>query len=359
MRKIFILNGGSQDDLIALIYLASRPDIKIVGIAVENTGAAHGFEGTKNIAALCNFLGLPSMPIAYSLGQQPISKPYLPFPNYFRQMADNILHNKLDPIYFNNFNNNPNAIELLYITMAQSLEKITILVTGPLTNLAQFFILYPNLVHKIERIVIMGGALNVPGNIQELDPNSVNTQAEWNILADPQAADIIFNSGMDTTLVPLDATNQVPITKSFYQTLSESQNQYVKLIFSLYKNLHDSMGDYVFFNTVFLRSPLAALLLTHPPMARYEALPVCVDIPSGKTHKTYEILRPIQVATKIVEPHAVLTFLQDSITSIHMPIDATQGFQKVLSFKEPQPQRIHAKIPIEKSKPRIRSNTFS
>jgi len=59
----------------------------------------------------------------------------------------------------------------------------------------------------------MGGAVFVPGNIDDFYPEDENIYAEWNLYADPQAAKEVFEADLDIYLVPLDATNQVLITK--------------------------------------------------------------------------------------------------------------------------------------------------
>ena len=59
----------------------------------------------------------------------------------------------------------------------------------------------------------MGGSIYAPGNIRDLLPDSANLVAEWNVYADPIAAQEVFESGLEIFLVPLDATNQVTITR--------------------------------------------------------------------------------------------------------------------------------------------------
>ena len=97
---------------------------------------------------------------------------------------------------------------------------MTIVALGPLTNLAEALLATPSLADKIARIVIMGGALRVAGNIRELNPRIENSFAEWNIFCDPYAADVVFQSGAPITLVPLDATNQAPLSDAFVQRLA-------------------------------------------------------------------------------------------------------------------------------------------
>src|SRR5437762_577539 len=70
----------------------------------------------------------------------------------------------------------------------------------------------------IERLVIMGGAVSVPGNVSGGNPEkAANEVAEWNIYADPHAAAAVFKVPVTTLLVPLDATMRVPITRPFVE----------------------------------------------------------------------------------------------------------------------------------------------
>jgi pyrimidine-specific ribonucleoside hydrolase len=66
----------------------------------------------------------------------------------------------------------------------------------------------------------MGGALRVPGNVER--PGGAPAVAEWNVFADPAAAAVVFRSGVPLLVVPLDATNQVPIDRSFLSALGET-----------------------------------------------------------------------------------------------------------------------------------------
>jgi pyrimidine-specific ribonucleoside hydrolase len=78
-------------------------------------------------------------------------------------------------------------------------EKITIVATGPLTNIAGFILLFPELKSKIEKIVLMGGGMS-RGNYKPL--------AEFNIYVDPEAASIVFNSGIPIVMCGLDVTHK-------------------------------------------------------------------------------------------------------------------------------------------------------
>ena len=91
-------------------------------------------------------------------------------------------------------------------------EKVEIVTLGPLTNIADTLRKSRTFASRVTGITLMGGALNVAGNV----PGS---KAEWNFYVDPRATDIVLRSGIPWTLVPLDATNTVPQSDSFFKRL--------------------------------------------------------------------------------------------------------------------------------------------
>ena len=95
-----------------------------------------------------------------------------------------------------------NAIELMAEKVRQSEVPVTLVPSGPLTNIALFIANYPELHSKIERIVLMGGAAGV-GNW--------TPAAEFNIFVDPEAADMVFKSGIPITMCGLDVTHEAQI----------------------------------------------------------------------------------------------------------------------------------------------------
>jgi pyrimidine-specific ribonucleoside hydrolase len=115
------------------------------------------------------------------------------------------------------------AAELLADTIAAAPGQVVVVAIGPLTNLAEAFQADPALVGQIKTLVIMGGAVNAPGNVADGAEGIDNRFAEWNFFADPVAADVVLASGAPITLVPLDATNDVPFSRGFYQRLRANQ----------------------------------------------------------------------------------------------------------------------------------------
>ncbi|SKB76047.1 nucleoside hydrolase [Dyadobacter psychrophilus] len=91
------------------------------------------------------------------------------------------------------------AVEGIAKILSTTIEKITIVPTGPLTNIATFLLAYPHLKNRVERISLMGGGI-FRGNMTPL--------AEFNIYADPEAAAIVFSSGIPITMCGLDVTHK-------------------------------------------------------------------------------------------------------------------------------------------------------
>ena len=90
--------------------------------------------------------------------------------------------------------------------------RLTICTLGPMTNLAMLLRLHPSLAGQIERVVSMGGAFRSPGNR--------SLAAEFNMLADPHAAQVVFSAGLSTVVLSLDATHQVLTTPERVRRMS-------------------------------------------------------------------------------------------------------------------------------------------
>lgn len=105
-------------------------------------------------------------------------------------------------------------------------EPVTLVTIGPLTNIALLLTQYPACKDRIQRIVMMGGSAG-RGN---LTPN-----AEFNIAVDPEAAAIVFNSGVDIVMCGLDVTNQAILSPDYLQTLA-TQNRTGEMLHSLFSH---------------------------------------------------------------------------------------------------------------------------
>jgi pyrimidine-specific ribonucleoside hydrolase len=124
---------------------------------------------------------------------------------------------------------------------------------GPLTNIARALEKQPGIVDKIEEIAVMGGAIEVPGNVGTPYVGIDNNAAEWNFYLDPQAAVRVLASGVRIRLMPLDATSALPVTPEFVDRVrTRPRDQASDLLLSLLEAVRDGIdaGWYYFWDVL-------------------------------------------------------------------------------------------------------------
>ena len=128
------------------------------------------------------------------------------------------------------------AVELMAKTISASSEPVTIVATGPLTNVGALLILYPELKPKIAHISIMGGGLAF-GNW--------TPAAEFNILIDPEAADVVYKSGVPLTMAGLDVTLKALVFPEDFERIRALGNRVAVVAaewLDFFYNFHRSLG---------------------------------------------------------------------------------------------------------------------
>jgi inosine-uridine nucleoside N-ribohydrolase len=202
------------------------------------------------------------------------------------------------------------AAELLTTKIKSLPGNVTIITLGPLTNLAEALQFAPELKDMIEMVYIMGGAVDVPGNVGNSGAGIDNSVAEWNIYIDPRAAAIVLQSGAPVTLVPLDATNHAPLTRKFYDRLkNDRKSPEATFVFDVLTQYYDFIqaGGYYFWD------PLAAAILTDNSLAAFETRNLTVieeeSNQSGRTQAS-ESGTPVRVAVGVETERFEQLFLE-------------------------------------------------
>jgi inosine-uridine nucleoside N-ribohydrolase len=204
----------AADDIVALTYLLSNPAVDVLAVTVSGTGEVTCPRGAEVASGLLSSLGHDDVPVA--CGQSaPLSGDRV-FPEEWRTAADDAYGLSLPVI---EPSTELDAVELLVETVDAAPAPVTLLTLGPLTNVAQAFASEPGLADSLGALVMMGGAVDVAGNVQ-LEGSDNPLAAEWNLYIDPAASDAVISSGAPVTLVALDATNQVPVTSEFIDRLA-------------------------------------------------------------------------------------------------------------------------------------------
>jgi inosine-uridine nucleoside N-ribohydrolase len=209
LTQVVVDGDGAFDDVKAILYLLEQPDIKVLAITMSGTGIAHCPAAAENVSAVLERIGAPDIPVA--CGRTTPLAGNNEAPEIWRTATDNLSSVDLpDPRPLAGVA----APALLAETISAS-DDVVLVALGPLTNVAEAFEADPELVERVEMIYLMGGAVDVQGNVLYANP-----AAEFNIWADPHAAAIVFSTDVPITLVPLDATNAVPVTPYLYEAVA-------------------------------------------------------------------------------------------------------------------------------------------
>lgn len=150
-------------------------------------------------------------------------------------------------------------------------EKITIVPVGPLTNIALLVKTFPEVQGRIEEIVLMGGAA-VGGNI--------TPTAEFNIWEDPEAAKIVFHSGIPIVMCGLDVTHQCGLTREQVKALLDSNGR-VQHAYGEMLTFYFASPAYQNSDRVFIHDATTALYLVHPELFGGRKMKVDVDCSEG------------------------------------------------------------------------------
>ena len=274
-RSVLIDTDVASDDWMAILYLLRHSDVSVKAITVTGTGEAHSEPGARTSLGLLALAGQPDVPVAMG-SETPLGVGHA-FPDFIRDMVDSAMGIPLPPSPWEPVNQD--AVAFLTLFLQDSPQKAVILALGPLTNLAQAFQAAPSLVERVEMLYVMGGAVDVPGNIFEAGGQQHDNVAEWNIYCDPYAAKIVFHSGVPITLVPLDATNQAPTTMRFYRRMEQDRGTpEAEFVFQiLLKSREFIPGGRMYF-----WDPLTAAILTDESLATIEQRTLTVVADEGR-----------------------------------------------------------------------------
>jgi inosine-uridine nucleoside N-ribohydrolase len=214
-----------HDDAIALLLALASAEVRLLGVTTVS-GNQTLDKTTANAIRVLDHVGRRDVPVAAGAarplirerhgaaevyGETGLDGPNLPPPTREPEPA--------------------HAIDWIAHTLQASTTPVTLVPTGPLTNVALFLARYPELAAKVERVVLMGGAVG-EGN--------VTPAAEFNIWADPEAAHLVFTSGLNLTMVGLDVTHKALMTPAHAGTLADAgaAGKLVADLFNFYSRFH-------------------------------------------------------------------------------------------------------------------------
>ncbi|NOD46504.1 MULTISPECIES: nucleoside hydrolase [unclassified Ruegeria] len=200
-RKIIIDTDPGQDDAVAiLLALASPDEIEVLGITAVAGNVPLSLTA-KNARIVCELAGQTGVPV-YAGCDRPLIRPLVTAEHVHGKtgLDGPVLPDPEMPLA------DGHAVDFIIETLRKhDSGTVTLCPLGPLTNIAMAFRKAPDIVDRVQEIVLMGGAYFEVGNI--------TPTAEFNIHVDPEAADIVFRSGRPIVVMPLDVTHKALVTK--------------------------------------------------------------------------------------------------------------------------------------------------
>ncbi|WP_040928172.1 nucleoside hydrolase [Nosocomiicoccus massiliensis] len=268
MRHIILdCDPGHDDAINIIIAAASRDKLNIRGITTVG-GNVEVEKNTENALKVLELLDLDvpvykgqSRPLVKPIeiateihGNSGMDGPVLPEPS--RRAED--MH----------------AVDFIIQTVKESDEKITLVPTGPLTNIAMALIKEPTIKDNIEEIVLMGG-----GTFGNWTP-----AAEFNIYVDAEAAEVVFTSGIPVTVFGLDVTHQVIATEDIIECVSPIENDVAQFVKKLLIFFGQMYKDYFGINGGPIHDACTSMYLIHPELFDLKDVNITIETKGEATY---------------------------------------------------------------------------
>jgi inosine-uridine nucleoside N-ribohydrolase len=214
-----------HDDAIALLLALASPEVELLGITTV-AGNQTLDKTTANALKILEFVGRTEIRVAAGAPRPLVREPYVAAYVHGETGMDgpDLPQPQTAPVA-------QHAVDFLAERLLGSDRPVTLVPTGPLTNIGLLLARYPEVAERIERIVLMGGAI-AEGN--------VTPAAEFNIWADPEAASRVFTSGLDVTMIGLDVTHKALFRPADSERLAPTGRvgKLVSELFAFYQQFH-------------------------------------------------------------------------------------------------------------------------
>lgn len=266
-RKIIIDCDPGHDDAVAIMMAVSAPNLELIGITVEAGNQTLEKTG-RNALNMVQYLGL-NIPVSLGANHPLKREPQTCAEIHGESGLDGFDFPPLKITF-----DKRDAVALLKDLLLEN-GKVTLVPTGPLTNIALLLITHPEVKSHIEEIVLMGGSIGY-GN--------VSPAAEFNILCDPEAADIVFNSGLIVKMMGLDVTRQVLLYPKILERMNCIGNKVSDLFYALMKTFNANQKKIFGHEGAPLHDPATIVYLINPDVIKFQYMNVVIDVTGGPSY---------------------------------------------------------------------------
>ena len=268
MKKIILDCDPGHDDAVAILLAGLSEEIELLGITTV-AGNSYLENTTRNALVITELAGIDVE--VYPGSPRPLVR---------EQIVAHDIHglSGLEGANLPEPKKKPSevhAVDFIAGAVEKNCGEVTLVATGPLTNIAIFARKHPELLKCVEEIVFMGGGIAF-GNVTPV--------AEFNIFVDPEAADIVLNLDVPKVMAPLDMTHKAAITKEEVERLRRTGSEVLRILSDLMDFFMKTYREVFGIDGAPLHDPTTIAYLIDPGMFEWEDLNVVVELKGEYTY---------------------------------------------------------------------------
>lgn len=268
MERIILDCDPGHDDAIAIMLAGRSEKIKLLGVTVSS-GNQRIEKTAQNALNVCEYLGL-NIPVAIGCAHPIVKEVEVCEKIHGESGLDGFTFPK-NKISFDS----RHAVSFIIETILKEKEPVTMVVTGPLTNLALALRLEPKIKNNIKKIVIMGGSYQM-GN--------VSPASEFNILCDPEAAHIVVSSNLPLYMITLDVTRKVLCYEEIIKRIQQINNKASDLFTKLMKVFNENQKLVFGYEGAPLHDPVTIASLIDDKLVSFKHVNTEIDLSHGPSY---------------------------------------------------------------------------
>lgn len=264
MRRRVILDVDTGvDDALAIMLAVRSPELEVLGITTVS-GNVPVAQCTANTLLTLEVLGAPNVPVVSGAAAPLAGRAFTAAEVHGTDGLGNVTARYPTPLP----QVTQGAVEFLLEMIRRFPGELTLVATGPLTNVAVAIQRDREAMHGLHGITVMGGAIRVPGN--------VGPTTEFNFAVDPEAAEIVLGAGLPIRLVPLDVTEQVILSREAVEN-AKGNGKLQAFIRDMTAATMAFHREHEGFDGMFLHDPLAVGVVADPSLVRAQPMAVAVE----------------------------------------------------------------------------------
>lgn len=268
-QKLILDCDPGHDDAVAIMLAANDPRLELLGVSV--VAGNQTLENTRrNACHVLQWIGREDVPVYAGCGQPMVREKIIAADIHGKTGLDGPefppLHKEIEPEH---------AVQFIIRTLLASDGDIIMVTTGPMTNLAMAMRMEPRIVEKIKRIVLMGGSYT-NGN--------VTPAAEFNIIADAEAAYVCFTAGRPITMVGLDVTRKVLCYPEIVERMGKIGNCASRLFVELMGHFCKTQKEIFGWEGGPLHDPVTIASLIDPELLTTKPMNARIDLRSTESY---------------------------------------------------------------------------